>query len=286
MSTIDRRFLNISIIVNGVANQPAVGVSAGTQYIVGDTPASAFAEATAGDIARYEGSNWTFITPKTTSLEVFDQSKGQILKFNGTAWEVVASLTVPPVLDIIETGATLPATCAEGDTFLNTSDNKLYATIKGPNTGEETTYTWNTGEALTAGDRYASSTDNKVYTFDGEDFVTDTLLDGASFYNRADGLLYIYDKSNGVFLKVGADLVHFTEVHTLTAAEATAEGFQLTHSIVTGQEANVLLFVSGVAQAANIDFTASGDYISWMGDALENVGIAAGDVFIVHYLTE
>ncbi len=276
MSSIDRRFLNISIIVNGVANQPAVGVPAGTQYIVGDTPAAAFATASSNSIARYDGSNWTFTAPKTTSLEVFDISKGQLLKFTGSSWEVVASLTVPPVLDIIETGAANPATCAEGDTFLNTSDKKIYTA-----TAENT---WDSGTALTDGDRYASSTDNKVYTFDGEDFVTDTLLDGVSFYNRADGLLYIYDKSNGAFLKVGADLVRFTEVHTLTATEATAKQFQLTNSIATGHEANVLLFVSGVAQAANVDFTANGNIISWTGKGLEAIGMTAGDLFIIHYL--
>lgn len=273
---IDRRFLNISIIVNGVANQPEVGVPAGTQYIVGDTPAAAFADATPGQLARYDGSNWNFITPTTTSLEVFDVSKGQLLKFTANGWEVIASLTVPPVLDIVETGAALPATCAEGDIFLNTSDNKLYTATA--------TDTWDTGEALTAGDRYASSTDNKVYTFDGEELSGLAMLDGASFYNRADGLLYVYDSANGAFVKIGADLKPFVDIHTLSAAEATAKQFTLSHNIATGQESNVLLFVSGVAQAATIDFTANGNLISWTGKGLEAIGMAEGDTFIVHYL--
>ena len=276
MSTIDRRFLNISIIINGVANEPAVGVPAGTQYIVGNTPASAFADATAGQLARYDGSNWTFITPKTTGLEVFNVSKGQLLKFNGSDWEVAAALTVPPVLDIIETAGVLPATCAEGDTLLNTADSKIYTATAAD--------TWDTGEALTAGDRYASSTDNKVYTYDGEEISGLAMLDGASFYNRADGLLYVYDKSNGEFVKIGADLIPFTETHTLTAAEATAKQFTLTHNVATGQENNILLFVSGVAQAATIDFTANGNLISWTGKGLEAVGMAEGDLFIVHYI--
>ena len=275
MSSIDRRFLNISITVNGIVNQPAVGVPAGTQYIVGDTPAAAFAGASSNSIARYDGSNWTFTAPKTTSLEVFDTSKGQLLKFTGSSWEVVASLTVPPVLDIVETGATLPATCAEGDTFLNTSDNKLYTATA--------TDTWDSGDALTAGDRYVSSTDNKVYTSDGEDLTELSMLDGASFYNRADGCIYVLDASEGDFVKIGGGLTYFTETHTLTGAEATAKSFSLSHNIVTGQENNILLFVSGVAQAVGTDFSVSGNSIAWTGKGLEAIGMTEGDLFIIHY---
>lgn len=279
MSIIDRRFLNISLVVRGVVNEPEVGVPAGTQYIVGDTPAGAFAEATAGQIARYDGSNWVFTTPTAAagnSLEVLDISKGQLLKFDGTEWVVVASLTVPPVLDIVPTGASNPATCAKDDKFLNTSDFKLYVATD--------TDTWNSGTALTAGDRYASSTDKKIYVYDGEEIAGDLVLDGASFLNKNDGCLYVYDKATNSFARVGHDLVHFVETHTLTDAEATAKEFDLTYDVATGQEANVLIFVSGVAQAPAIDFSVAGKTVSWTGKGLESVGMAEGDLFIVYYI--
>ena len=73
-------------------------------------------------------------------------------------------------------------------------------------------------------------------------------------------------------------------MHSLTAAEVTAKSFTLTNSIKSGEESNVLLFVSGVAQAAGTDFTASGSSISWNSKGLDSIGLIAGDTFIVHYV--
>ena len=41
MNFLDRRFLNISLSVNAVANQPAANPTAGSQYIVGSSPSGA-----------------------------------------------------------------------------------------------------------------------------------------------------------------------------------------------------------------------------------------------------
>ena len=80
----------------------------------------------------------------------------------------------------------------------------------------------------------------------------------------------------------GADVA--TETHTLTAEEVTAKAFTLSHSIAAGQESNVLLFVSGVAQVPGTDFSASGTSISWNNKGLDSIGLITGDTFIVHYV--
>lgn len=93
MNFLDRRFLNFSLSVNSIANEPAANPTVGTQYIVGSNPTGAFASASANQIARYNGSAWQFFSPKTKELEVLNLDSGEFLQFNGTAWTTVASLS-------------------------------------------------------------------------------------------------------------------------------------------------------------------------------------------------
>ena len=80
-----------------------------------------------------------------------------------------------------------------------------------------------------------------------------------------------------------------TESHTLTANEVQERGCRLKYTVAAGHEGDVLLFASGVAQAAGIDFTASGKVISWVEQGLANVGrlsgveLKAGETFLVQY---
>ena len=90
---LDRRFLqDVSLVVKAAANEPAANPTTGIQYIVGSSPADDFADAEAGSIARYDGEAWNFITPKAGGLEVFNLTTGDILKFNGTTWEIIFSI--------------------------------------------------------------------------------------------------------------------------------------------------------------------------------------------------
>lgn len=172
---LDRRFLNISLTILNIANQPDDNPSNGIQYIVGSNPAGAFANASPNSIARYDGSAWKFTTPKAGELEVLNAATGEILRFNGSAWSAVS--------------------------VINAASNAVA-----------------------------------------------------------------------------------TDIHTLTAQEVTAKSFTLANSVASGQENNILLFVSGVAQVAGVDFTASGNSISWNNKALDSLGLVAGDTFIIHYV--
>ena len=275
MSKLDRRFFEVSLTVLGVANEPEENPSNGDQYIVGSSATGAFEGATENYIARYNGTSWVFRAPG--SFEVLNSATNKILKFNGSGCEVVADFNsfIVPVLDIVPTGDELPATCSEGEVFLNTSDNKLYTA-----TGEDT---WNGGVSLSDGARYASSEDFKIYQSDGTDVAGLAVVDGGIFLNKGDGNIYIYDATAGAFRRNGAD-VTVTERHTLNAAEVSAKSFSLSHPVATGREAQVMLSIGGVAQLAGTDFSVSGSTVSWNGLGLDNIGLVEGDVFVVHYV--
>ena len=76
------------------------------------------------------------------------------------------------------------------------------------------------------------------------------------------------------------------ENHTLTAAEALAESFTLENSVATGTENNILLSVCGVAQIPEVDFSVSGNTISWDNKALHEITFVAGDTFSISYYPE
>ena len=279
MNLLDRRFLNISLSVQSIANQPYANPSAGIQYIVGSNPAGAFAGASANSIAQYDGSKWTFFTPKVGELEVLNLDTGEVLSFNGTAWTAIFSLYEPvaPVLAIVPTGSTLPASASAGDSFLNTADAKLYTATAAD--------TWDSGTLAANGSRYASFSDHKIYQSNGSVLSAISIIDGDMFLNKEDGAVYAYDATASAFIKVNGYPVEFvTEAHILTAGEVTAKNFTLTNSVASGKENNTLLFVSGVAQAVGTDFTVSGNTISWDNKELDTIGLLEGDVFIAHYV--
>ena len=53
--------------------------------------------------------------------------------------------------------------------------------------------------------------------------------------------------------------------------------------VATGEETNILCFVQGVAQAAGVAFSVSGNTFSWDTKTLDG-NLNAGDVFIIHYV--
>ena len=275
--SVDRRFLDVGMTVLGIANTPGATPSAGDQYIVGAAGTGAFAGIAPNSVARFDGSAWKFSAPRAGSMEALDASAGTIIRYNGTAWETVADFNsfIAPVIDIVATGDELPETCAEGEVFLNTSDNKLYTA--------EAEDTWDSGTALSNGARYASSTDFNAYESDGTNLIGADIKDGGLFLNKGDGCIYVYDEDVSEFKRNGAD-VTVTEMHTLTASEVTLKAFSLNSAIAAGREGQVILFVGGVSQVAGVDFTASGNTISWDAKGLDDVGLVAGDVFVVHYI--
>ena len=182
---------------------------------------------------------------------------------------------IAPVLAIVPSGSTLPATATTGDAFLNTSDAKLYTATA--------TNTWDSGTLTANGSRYASSTDHKIYVSNGSTLIATNIINGDLFLNKEDNSVYVYDAAASAFRKVGGSTIA-TEYHSLTAADVIAKRFSLNHNIAVGQESNTLLFVSGIAQIVGIDFSASGNSISWNNKALDDIALAEGDSFLIQYV--
>ena len=128
MNRLDRRFLNVGLVVESVLSEPPETMSAadvGKQYLVSATPTdnSAFDEH-ANDIAvctAYESNEatWEFTEAEVGGLEVINKATGAILKWNGTAWAVVTTLggTVPRRID--EVHVVDQSTVIDPDVFLN-----------------------------------------------------------------------------------------------------------------------------------------------------------------------
>ena len=90
---LDRRFFNANLIVQSIADSPDDNPIAGTQYIVGETPTGEFSRAEPGQIARYNGTTWTFIPPKSGELEVINLSTHEILSYDGFAWNSIMKIS-------------------------------------------------------------------------------------------------------------------------------------------------------------------------------------------------
>lgn len=309
-STINRRFLDVSLSVLGIVNEPPATPAPvnGTQYIVGSEPAGAFASATANSIARYDGyeNKWKFTKPAPGQLEVLNVATKELVSWNGTGWSTTVELAASDgsssiakhVKAIVHSGDTLPSTAAVGAKFLNTADSKLYVA-----TAENT---WDAGTALAEGDRYVSITDKKIYEYKDSALTGAKPADGVIFLSIGDEVVFGYDATGDKLIVVpggevtppsGTDPVGpivlptpsaefvYTEKHTLTADEATANAFELTYNVVTGKEANVMLAVCGMVQVPGDDFEISGNVVAWTGKGLADIGMEANDIFVVSYPT-
>ncbi|MBQ7263678.1 MAG: DUF2793 domain-containing protein [Synergistaceae bacterium] len=95
-ANIDRRFLDVSLCVQGVANEPPASPAPvnGTQWIVGAAPTGAFAGMAAHSVARYNASKsaWRATAPKQGQMELLNVADGTILSWDGTAWRTVGTL--------------------------------------------------------------------------------------------------------------------------------------------------------------------------------------------------
>ena len=316
---LDRRFLNVRLRVEGIANNSADTVN-GRQFIVGTAPTGNFATAAANDIASYDGykNRWNFYKPQEDNIEIFNIEAGKWQYWNGTAWTNIvmafnSEFYAEPVISLIATGNTNPATAAVGDKFLNLTTGLVHTATD--------VNTWNAGVATNNNDRYASCTDAKIYTKNNGTFTGVLLVNGTTFIAKDTDKLYCYDADGGALSIVGGDatipdatytekgkvsisqtgglkvvsgalsLSHrtVTRVHTLTAEDVTAKSFNMPLLVVEGTEASVAASVGGVAQVPTVDFVVTQgtgvSVLSWTGLGLANIALEAGDVFVLTYTT-
>ena len=234
----------------------------------------------------------TFFNKADNSLYLYDGQS--FINVSGAGGTAAASYEpVAPVLAIVKTGTALPATAVMDDLFLNTSTTKLYTATA--------INTWNNGVNTSSGSRYASASDFKIYQNNGSGFSVLNIPDGDLFLNKYDNSVYAYDASIPAFIKVSggspsgssspsSSSSFITEFHTLTEQEAAQRYFVLSYAVAAGQERNVLLFVSGIAQTPGVDFTVDGDeeysnkLIDWSIGNDTNINLTEGDTFLIHYV--
>ena len=246
---LDRRFLNLSLSVLSVADSPAANPTAGNQYIVGSNPTGAFASAAANQIARYDGSAWSFVTPKAGELEVLNLDTAEILCFNGSAWSAVASFA-----DNNDTSASHILTVkgvglSEGnDPYLGLRILEEFV-VKPLYSGASIERIYPADA-----DRFASISDGKIYTYHEADsaFTANDVPEGQIIFDASSFLFYQHDSTNHSFTPihravnlpavsriVDSFVFNADDINTVKNSHST-EGYSFAHSYGT-----IYTFTSG-----------------------------------------
>ena len=210
MQLFDRRVLDVSITIQGIANEPAENPAVGTQYIVGETPTGAFASATANKIARFDGTKWRFTKPKAGRLEVINLETNEILKFNGTEWTAIANIGgdngIKSVIAIVHSSNDPEYDCYTlldediGGVFIytTTANNYNFARLNG------LTYDGSVDMDSADGDAYLSSDDGKLYVYSSEEsnYIATEPSDGELFYVEREKAIYSYKASTHSLVRI------------------------------------------------------------------------------------
>ncbi|MBR0186897.1 MAG: DUF2793 domain-containing protein [Synergistaceae bacterium] len=281
---IDRRFLSFSISVLGVLNEPPNKHNAGDQYLISANPNDGWDDF-ANCIAYSNGSDWRAIPPRVGGLEVFDTSSGDLLRYDGSAWNVIAHIGVYFVDDIVDFD------------YKSEADNVRFNGISGVK------FICTNGSSYNAASLYISTGDDidtNSYSVDDNTYVvlnTDGCLYSLDYFrgrwrsgidarasiviSKATGLSYYYNGSRWTpTIPDGGSLVN--EAHTLTYDDIENKSLTLNGLIVTGKENCTLCFIGSVAHVAGTDFVASENSISWNQMPLDST-LASGDSIIVQY---
>lgn len=299
MNKIDGRFLNVRFLTKGVSNNPLKS-SAGDQYIVGSNPTGVFEGATPNFIAYYSPNNgWEFIPP-AYSQQLLNIFTGEFLVYEGEwiQWHRNDDALEGNLINVIQymvpgydTEPELPEN--KNSYYFNTTTKKLYDI----NNGWRDLSNWmSEGYKIIVG--YSDSL-WKTFIWDGSEFQEITLPLGLcivatdNIHGSSTGLaIYYYNNTNfeRIFpletstTSTSGGKEFYTETHTLTAEEVSSTSFTLNYSVESGEETNILCSVSGIIQPAGVAFEVSGNTLNWGSKTLDNASLAAGDVFVVHYV--
>lgn len=304
---IDRRFIDLRLTIDGVVVEPVGEPFVGQQYLVAAADATGAFAGHENDLAMYtEDGAWKFYSIDKMQTELFDVNNGQIIrkevvdgeskwvshKFSSTqeGTEENSGAVVIPVTGMATTGTQLPETVTEGQVFVNTETNTVYVYKEGQ---------WDAGRPITSDDRFVDAENGTIVTADEDGKVkVEPLADGELVVSKEELTLYIYDASTGTLVPIAGKEVEppvcepskkvITVTHVLTEEEAQVKGFNLTEAAVL--ENGVFAAVGGVVQALNIDFKVENNednsVVSWDGLGLDDIGLEAGDVFVLTYTAE
>lgn len=277
---LDRRFLDISFCIKGVvATEEPLPNNAST----GDLFMCNGCTGGCDNIFKYNGTDWEEIKPETTQTEFFNLVTGDIIKSDGSFWNIIGTIHSYIVVDdIVEDKvgeSNSNETHKNGDRYIKTSDNKFY-TYNGTD--------WTVGNNVENG-KYLAMYDFQIYTKNGSTYTPSELADSTIILKKSDLSVYAYNSSLGL-IKVSSSGKTVVERHTITNNEISDYEFSLANHAKNGTEAQILVFVNGLLQEPDVDYVIEQDSydsyptnIDWENKALANV-LKVGDKFTVQYL--
>lgn len=296
MGSIDRRFLDLRVCIDGIVTTPDVTAAVGTQYLVAAASATGDFAGHEDEVAYKTASGWKFYAPAVGQMELFNLADVKFYRYetDGTdsewvGYDIGASRVLEAVVSLVTSGAGAPTgTPAAGDIYVDTENNKIYvATAEG----------WPAqGTDPTAGLRYASTTTKKILVVRNGVFANEDVGDTIMFVNKADNNIYAYDADTADFVNLTSiednpdyKRHQVTEVVSLNATAISSKEVTLSKLAVLAD--GVALFVGGVCQVPTVDFSVANDAgnttttISWTGKGLADITLTTDDKFVVQYST-
>ena len=277
---IDRRFLDISFCIKGIVSTED---QLPTDASIGDFYMGNGCSGGCDNIFKYNGTTWEELKPENTQTEFFNLVTGDIIKSNGSFWNIIGTIhSYIVVNDILEDKvgeSNSNETHKNGDKYLKTTDGKIY-TYNGT--------TWTAESYVASNGQYLSKYDFYVYIKNNNKYTSVPIANGTIILNQSNLSLYAYNETIGL-IKLSTSGTIIIERHTIINDDLSNNNFVLSNHIQSGTEAQILVFVNGVLQEYNVDYSIyddnyeGGTRIEWENKTFKNV-LKAGDKFTVQYL--
>ena len=295
MASIDRRFLDMRVCVDGIVTTPGPEATNGTQYLVASSNATGVFAGHEKEVAYMVGNTWKFYAPQVGATEVFNLRDVKFYRYEGGSWvgyDIGASRVLEAVISFCTAGEGAPEADPEnppaaGSVYLDKTNNKIYTAVIGG---------WGDPADVTDGLRYASADDKCIYVVRNGAIEEEDVGDTIMFVCKADNNIWAYDVDSDSFVNLTSiqdnpDYKRHTvhEVATLTADQITAKAVELTKLAVLADGLSVV--AGGVVQVPAVDYQAANDAqnttttISWDALGLASIPLIPGDKLIITYST-
>ena len=238
----------------------------------------------------YEWNSGIALAP---SAVIVSKDTGAIYRHDGTKWSPVGSegfIFADDIVTLNYKGTTSDNTLisTKGTKFICMSGTESYTPSK--------LYVSSKNGAATSQDIPINSIfgimeGGVLVSYDGNNWLPYLVpSEGCLIVSRVDNSVYVKDRAAKKFIAVSSSGTSSknsltNEKFILTNENIASKSLTLSESIEAGHENEVFCFVGGTVQFARTNFTASGNTISWHNKTLDSIGLKAGDVISVQYIS-